>query len=156
MVALRAIYGAYGGWQAAIYFTEEVNAPERNVARATFAASRVVTALYLLVNAAVLHVLPIGALVHSNLAAADAARVVLGEGSNVIVTALAILCVATLANIQIMELTAHQLRHGARRAPAAGAGAGVGQRHAARGPAGGLRRHLAHHRRRRQREGPAL
>jgi APA family basic amino acid/polyamine antiporter len=44
-------------------------------------------------------------LVHSNLAAADAARLVLGEGSNVIVTALAILCVATLANIQIMELT---------------------------------------------------
>ena len=35
----------------------------------------------------------------------DAARIVLGEGSNVIVTALAILCVGTLANIQIMELT---------------------------------------------------
>ena len=105
MVALRAIYGAYGGWQAAIYFSEEVNAPERNVARATFVGIAVITTLYLLVNAAVLHVLPIGTLVHSNLAAADAARIVLGEGSNVIVTALAILCVATLANIQIMELT---------------------------------------------------
>jgi APA family basic amino acid/polyamine antiporter len=105
MVALRAIYGAYGGWQAAIYFSEEVNAPERNVARATFAGIAVISTLYLLVNAAVLHVLPIGVLVHSNLAAADAARAVLGEGSNVIVTALAILCVATLANIQIMELT---------------------------------------------------
>jgi basic amino acid/polyamine antiporter, APA family len=105
MVALRAIYGAYGGWQAAIYFSEEVNAPDRNVARATFAGIAVITSLYLLVNAAVLHVLPIGALIHSNLAAADAARAVLGEGSNVVVTALAILCVATLANIQIMELT---------------------------------------------------
>ncbi len=105
MLALRAIYGAYGGWQAAIYFSEEVNAPERNVGRATFMGIAVITALYLLVNAAVLHVLPIGLLVQSKLAAADAARLVLGEASGTIVTALAILCVATLANIQIMELT---------------------------------------------------
>jgi basic amino acid/polyamine antiporter, APA family len=105
MIALRAIYGAYGGWQAAIYFSEEVNAPERNVARATFVGIVVITTLYLLVNAAVLHVMPIGLLVQSKLAAADAARIVLGESSGVIVTALAILCVASLANIQIMELT---------------------------------------------------
>jgi basic amino acid/polyamine antiporter, APA family len=105
MIALRAIYGAYGGWQAAIYFSEEVNAPERNVARATFVGIAVITTLYLLVNAAVLHVMPIGLLVQSKLAAADAARIVLGESSGVIVTALAILCVASLANIQIMELT---------------------------------------------------
>lgn len=105
MVALRAIYGAYGGWQAAIYFSEEVRAPDRNVARATFVGIAVITSLYLLVNAAVLHVLPVGALVQSKLAAADAARVVLGEDSGRLVTALAILCVATLANIQIMELT---------------------------------------------------
>ena len=105
MVALRAIYGAYGGWQAAIYFSEEVETPERNVARATFTGIAVITTLYLLVNAAVLHVLPIGTLTHSTLAAADAAKQVLGQGSSVIVTALAILCVATLANIQIMELS---------------------------------------------------
>ncbi|MDB5734514.1 MAG: hypothetical protein JWN16_1151, partial [Alphaproteobacteria bacterium] len=100
MLALRAIYGAYGGWQAAIYFSEEVDAPDRNVGRATFIGIAVITALYLLVNAAVLHVLPIGLLVQSKLAAADAAKLVLGETSGVIVTALAILCVATLANIQ--------------------------------------------------------
>src|SRR5215469_9815231 len=35
-VALRAIYGAYGGWEAAVYFSEELHEPERNVARATF------------------------------------------------------------------------------------------------------------------------
>ena len=119
-------------------------------------ASRVITTLYLLVNAAVLHVLPIGVLAHSNLAAADAARIVLGEGSSVIVTALAILCVATLANIQIMELTrttyamarqgslppraGHASRKAARRAPR-------WWRAASPSP---------DHHRRRQREGPAL
>ena len=105
MTALRAIYGAYGGWEAAIYFSEEVKSPERNVARATFSGIAVITALYLLVNAAILHVLPIGLLVQSKLAAADAAALALGPGSAKVVTGLAILCVATLANIQIMELT---------------------------------------------------
>jgi len=104
-VALRAIYGAYGGWQAAIYFSEEVNSPGRNVARATFIGIATITTLYLLVNAAVLYVLPIGTLVRSNLAAADAAKVIFGASSDVLVTGLAILCVATLANIQIMELS---------------------------------------------------
>ena len=73
--------------------------------RATFGGIALITTLYLLVNAAVLHVLPIGVLAHSTLAAADAAKVVLGPGSSVIVTALAIIAVATLANLQIMEHT---------------------------------------------------
>jgi APA family basic amino acid/polyamine antiporter len=104
-VALRAIYGAYGGWQSAIYFSEEVHEPEKAVARATFGGIALVTSLYLLVNAAVLHVLPVGVLAGSTLAAADAARVVLGPSSSVVVTALAIVAVATLANLQIMEHT---------------------------------------------------
>jgi APA family basic amino acid/polyamine antiporter len=102
-VAMRAIYGAYGGWQSAIYFSEEVHDPGRAVARATFGGIALVTTLYLLVNAAVLHVLPIGVLANSTLAAADAAKVVLGPNSGVVVTALAIVAVATLANLQIME-----------------------------------------------------
>jgi APA family basic amino acid/polyamine antiporter len=105
LVALKAIYGAYGGWEAAIYFSEEVKTPERNVARATFSGIALVAALYLLVNAAVLHVLPVGAVAASKLAAADAATLVLGPASGKLVTALAILCVATLANIQILELS---------------------------------------------------
>ena len=104
-VAMRAVYGAYGGWHAAVYFSEEVHNPERNVARATFAGIALVTSLYLLVNAAVMHVLPIGVLAHSTLAAADAAKVVMGENGSLVVTALAIIAVATLANLQIMEHT---------------------------------------------------
>jgi APA family basic amino acid/polyamine antiporter len=102
-VALRAIYGAYGGWQAAVYFSEEVHEPERNIARATFAGIALVTTLYVLVNAAVLHVVPVGILVNSTLAVSDAAAMVLGPGSGTIVTILAIICVATIANLQVME-----------------------------------------------------
>jgi APA family basic amino acid/polyamine antiporter len=102
-VALRAIYGAYGGWHAAVYFSEEVENPEHNVARATFSGIVLVTALYVLVNAAVLHVLPISVLAGSTLAVSDAAKVILGPGSSFIITLLAMVAVATLANLQIME-----------------------------------------------------
>ncbi|QUD88343.1 APC family permease [Phenylobacterium montanum] len=103
ILAIQAIYGAYGGWHAAVYFSEEVHQPERNVARATFGGIVLVTGLYLLVNAAVLKVLPIGVLAQSKLAVADAAMAVLGPISGKIVTGLAIISVATIANLQIME-----------------------------------------------------
>lgn len=103
-VALRAIHGAYGGWHAAVYFSEEVHRPERNVARATFAGIALVTGLFVLVNAAVLHVLPVGALAKSTLAVSDAADVVLGPASGKAVTAVAWITVATLVNLQVMEL----------------------------------------------------
>jgi APA family basic amino acid/polyamine antiporter len=102
-VALRAIYGAYGGWEAAVYFSEELHEPERNVARATFGGIALVTAIYFLVNAAVLHVLPMGILTRSTLAVSDAMARVLGSGSGAIVTVLAMWCVATIANLQVME-----------------------------------------------------
>ncbi|HXR95927.1 MAG TPA: APC family permease [Rhizomicrobium sp.] len=102
-VALRAIYGAYGGWEAAVYFSEELHEPERNVARATFGGIALVTAIYFLINAAVLHVLPMGILIRSTLAVSDAMAEVLGPGSGAIVTVLAMWCVATIANLQVME-----------------------------------------------------
>jgi APA family basic amino acid/polyamine antiporter len=102
-VALRAIYGAYGGWEAAVYFSEELHEPERNVARATFGGIALVTAIYVLINAAVLYVLPMGILTGSTLAVSDAVTRVLGQGSGVVVTMLAMWCVATIANLQVME-----------------------------------------------------
>jgi basic amino acid/polyamine antiporter, APA family len=102
-VAIQAVIAAYGGWQAVVYFSEEVHDPGRNVARATFGGIALITAIYTLVNAAVLHVLPMGILTHSTLAVSDAMSRVLGAGSGAIVTLLAIVCVATIANLQVME-----------------------------------------------------
>ena len=102
-VAIRAIYGAYGGWEAAVYFSEELHEPERNVARATFGGIALVTVIYTLINAAVLYVLPIGVLTRSTLAVSDAMAAVLGPGSGVVVTLVAMWCVATIANLQVME-----------------------------------------------------
>jgi len=102
VMAIRVIYQTYAGWDGAIYFSEEVEQPERNVARATFWGIGLVTILYVLVNAAVLHVLPIDAIAGSKLAVGDATKVSLGAIGDTIVTAVGVLSLAAIVNLQIM------------------------------------------------------
>lgn len=102
IMGIRVIYQTYAGWDAAIYFSEEVQRPDRNVARATFWGIGLVTILYLLVNAAVMHVLTPGAIAGSALAAADAARVSLGPIGDTVITAIGLLSLAAIVNLQIM------------------------------------------------------
>lgn len=102
ITAARLITGTYGGWQGAVYFLEEVKSAERNVVRATFGGILLVMAIYLLVNAALLHALPLDVLAKSNLPVADAAAIVAGPWGDTIITALAVLSVFTIANLQVM------------------------------------------------------
>src|SRR5262245_55302384 len=60
LIALQAILQAYDGWEAAIYFGEEIRRPGRNLPRSLFVGTLGVLALYLLVNVALLAVLPLG------------------------------------------------------------------------------------------------
>lgn len=69
----------YGGWQSALYFAEEDCNPQRNLPRSMIGGVAAVLVVYLLVNVALMAVLPIATLAQSTLAAADAARVVFGE-----------------------------------------------------------------------------
>jgi basic amino acid/polyamine antiporter, APA family len=105
IAAARAIYGTYGGWNSATYFGEEVHQPARTVVRATFAGIALVTGLYLLVNAALLHVLSVPALAASKLPVADAARAVFGPMGDTVLTLFAMVAVATIANLQAMYNT---------------------------------------------------
>ena len=102
VMAIRVIYQTYAGWDAAIYFSEEVERPDRNVARATFWGIGLVTILYLLVNVAVMHVLSPAAIAGSALAVGDAAKVSLGAAGNTVITAIGLLSLAAIVNLQIM------------------------------------------------------
>ena len=82
VMAIRVIYQTYAGWDAAIYFSEEVDRPDRNVARATFGGiSGGHGDLYVIVNAGVLHVLDPSAIAGSELAVGDAAKISMGRDS---------------------------------------------------------------------------
>jgi APA family basic amino acid/polyamine antiporter len=103
IMAIRVIYQTYAGWDTAIYFSEEVHRPDRNVGRATFWGIGLVTVLYLLINAAVFHVLPPSAIAGSALAVGDAAKVSLGAMGDTAITALGLFSLAAIVNLQIMS-----------------------------------------------------
>ena len=58
-VSLLFVFYAYSGWNAAVYIADEVERPRRTVAMALLAGTGMVTALYLLVNAAFLKAAPL-------------------------------------------------------------------------------------------------
>jgi basic amino acid/polyamine antiporter, APA family len=102
ILALQAVVIAYGGWQSALYFTEEDRDPGRNLPRAMIGGVASVIGVYLLVNLALLAVLPMSDLAKSTLPAADAAAVVAGERGRQIITALSVISILPLLNAILM------------------------------------------------------
>jgi APA family basic amino acid/polyamine antiporter len=99
---MRGIAITYAGWNTSVYFCEEIHAPERNIARATFGGILLVTLLYVAVNAALLNVLTREQIAASNLPVADAAAVARGPASGTIITALAVISVVAICNLMVM------------------------------------------------------
>jgi APA family basic amino acid/polyamine antiporter len=88
LLALVAVLWAYDGPAAFCSMIGEVRDPQRNVPRALFIGVGAVMLLYLAVNVAYLHILPIEVIAHSPLVAAEAARRVLGAGASALISAL--------------------------------------------------------------------
>jgi basic amino acid/polyamine antiporter, APA family len=96
--ALRAVLTSYDGWYSAIYMAEESTDPARTLPRAIIGGALLVTVLYVVINLALLRVLPLPVLAASELPVADAARVVLPGGGAELVTVLALLTALSLVN----------------------------------------------------------
>jgi APA family basic amino acid/polyamine antiporter len=82
VLALQAVIFTYDGWTGVVYFSEEVVNPDRDIPRSLFLGVLAVGAIYLLVNAALLHVLPMDQIAGSVFAAGTLARAVLGPGGD--------------------------------------------------------------------------
>jgi APA family basic amino acid/polyamine antiporter len=102
VTALRAVLVTYDGWYSPIYLAEESTDPERTMPRAIIGGTLVLIVLYVLINAAVLRVLPLAVLAGSQLPAADAARIVLPRGGAVLVTVISLLTVLSLVNAVLL------------------------------------------------------
>jgi basic amino acid/polyamine antiporter, APA family len=98
VTALRAVLTAYDGWYAPIYMAEENTNAETTLPRSIIGGTLLVVALYLVINLAFLHVLPMAVLAGSALPAADAARLVLPRGGAEFVTVLSLFTVLSLMN----------------------------------------------------------
>ncbi len=100
--ALQPIVISYDGWYAAIYFTEEDKNPVKNLPRASITAVLACGAIYLLVNAALLHVLPMGKLAASQIPAADAAAAIFGSHGREVILLISMVTVVSTINATLM------------------------------------------------------
>ncbi|MEB3349861.1 MAG: APC family permease [Cyanobacteriota bacterium] len=103
VAALQAVIVTYDGWHSPVYFAEEFNDPGRDLPRSLLAGVGAVIAIYLLVNAALLWVLPVPLLAASPLPVADAAATLLGPVSGQLMTGLGLVSLLGLINATIMS-----------------------------------------------------
>lgn len=100
--SLQLIIGTYNGWNAVCFFAEENDDPSKNIPKSLCSGVLLVVVIYILVNAAFFHVLPIETLAKSNLAAADVAKILFGENGAKIVTIISIFSLISILNAFMM------------------------------------------------------
>lgn len=104
VVALQGVIYTYDGWTGVIYFSGEVKDPARDIPRSMIGGVLAVAGIYLLLNLAFLYVVPIGALAGEPLAAAAAARAVLGPAGDTAIRI--VLIIALLSAVNALALMA--------------------------------------------------
>ena len=98
VLALQGVIYTYDGWNGMLYFSGEVKNPGRDIPRAMAGGVLAVIAIYLLLNLAFLHVLPLGRMVGEELVAATAAREIFGANGDRVVRAVLIVSLVSAAN----------------------------------------------------------
>jgi APA family basic amino acid/polyamine antiporter len=97
-VAFQSVIWTYYGYPDAAKIAEEVVEPERTLPRVFLLGIAVATTLYLLLNAAFLHVLPFEQIAGSSLVAGDVAAAIFGAQGGTVIAALALLVVLASLN----------------------------------------------------------
>jgi basic amino acid/polyamine antiporter, APA family len=102
VVALQAVIVTYDGWYSAIYFMEEDRDPARNLPRSAIGGVVACIVVYLLVNAALLHVLPMAQMAAAQMPAADAAMMVFGSHGKRIILVISLVTVISTINALLL------------------------------------------------------
>ncbi len=101
-VAMIFVLLTYGGWNEAAYLSAELHDVRRNMVRVLVYAIGTITILYLLVNAAYLHVLGLDELRDAGAVASVLAERVFGDAGSIIVSIIVILAALSTANATII------------------------------------------------------
>jgi APA family basic amino acid/polyamine antiporter len=98
VLALQSVIYTYDGWSGVIYFSEEVKDPGRSIPRALFGGVAAILVIYLLVNVALLYVLPISEMAGKDFAAGAAAQVIFGPHGDTVFRVLTIVSMLSAIN----------------------------------------------------------
>jgi APA family basic amino acid/polyamine antiporter len=100
--ALQLIMGTYDGWMSVSFFAEEDSDPNKNIPKSYLLGALTIGLLYVLINGAILYVLPVETIAKSPLAASDAANAAFGGWSGTLMTAVAIFSLVSILNAYMM------------------------------------------------------
>jgi APA family basic amino acid/polyamine antiporter len=104
VLALQAVIYTYDGWAGVVYFSEEVEDPARDIPRSLFGGVLLVMTIYLLVNLALVYVLPLADIAGQDLAVGAAAQTILGTNGERVIRALTV--VSMLSGLNAYHLMA--------------------------------------------------
>ncbi len=103
VLALQGVIYTYDGWNGMVYFSGEVRDPGRDIPRAMAGGVLFIIAIYLLINLAIMYVLPISRMAGDPFVAGSAATVVFGpSGDTVIRTIMIVSALGAVSACQLM------------------------------------------------------
>jgi APA family basic amino acid/polyamine antiporter len=98
LLGLQAVFYSIDGWDGIIYFGEEVRNPGRDIPRAIFGSVATIMGIYLLINAAVLYVLPMSQIAGNNFVLGTAAEKIFGPYGDTIIRAIMVISLLSCLN----------------------------------------------------------
>jgi APA family basic amino acid/polyamine antiporter len=98
MLALQAVFYSIDGWDGIIYFGEEVRNSGRDIPRAIFGSVGTIMGIYLLINAAVLYVLPMSQIAGNNFSLGTAAEKIFGPYGDTIIRSIMVISLLSCLN----------------------------------------------------------
>jgi APA family basic amino acid/polyamine antiporter len=98
ILGLQAVVFTIDGWDGVIYFGEEVRNPGRDVPRAIFGSVFTIMGIYLLLNAAVLYVLPMNEIAGNNFALGTVATRIFGQYGDPIIRSIMVISMLSCLN----------------------------------------------------------
>ena len=105
MLGLQQVFYTIDGWDGVIYFGEEVREPGRDVPRAIFGSVFSIMAIYLLLNGAVLYVLPMGEIAGNKFAIGLAAERIFGRFGDPIIRSIMVVSLLSCINACVLFAT---------------------------------------------------
>ncbi len=102
IIAMQSVIYTYDGWNGMLYFSGEVRDPGRQIPRAMAGGVVLIIFIYLLLNFAYLHVLPIERMAGQTLVAATVAGEVFGARGETVVRVVMILSLLSAASAIIL------------------------------------------------------
>ena len=102
VLSLQAIVVTYDGWYGAIYFMEEDKNPAANLPRSSISAVLACIAIFLLVNLALFHIMPLKQISASQMPVADAATALFGFRGRQLVLVISLITAVSTINATLL------------------------------------------------------